>query len=735
MVADALKDAEWDHNPDIELGMIYYLGYPIEWPDGEIFGTICVLDVKDNPKATSYAELIFEFKEAIQTDLLVVLQLAEREQLIEKLQDQNEHLQKKVAERTAKLQNAYEDLIVTYKELKESENKFRTLFENANDAIYLADLNGQFLEVNKVACDQLGYTQSELLQMKPQDIDSFDDVAQVEDRINRLIQHEHTLFETVHNQKDGSTIPVEVNIRLLDYMGKKTILGISRDITKRKKTEESLQESEEKFRSMFQYSAAGMAVFSSDGNILQVNSALWQFLGYSEDELLQLTAFDPIHPDDREDVRSFFEELVLGKRQYLHFEKRFVRKDGSIVWGHASAVLLHSSRNNSFCVMALVQDITDRKKAEVALKESEKKYSKIVENGNDGIVIIQDGLIKYANSKAAEITGRTKEEIIGKSSLEFVAKESRKWIQQREKERFEYGKVFPDKFELYGICKDGSKVPIEYSSSLIEYEGRPAAMSIVRDITERKINEKLFIEKTKVEATSRAKSEFISTMSHEMRTPLTIIIGYADLLYLQNFGELNQKQKNYVGTILESAKHLLALINDTLDLSKIEASKMELNIEEVSINDVIDDVRTTLMPLTSSKNIDILANVNTDIATIKVDKMKFKQILYNFVSNALKFTPEKGTITIETRPVSNMIQIDVIDTGIGISEENMKELFQPFQQVNNHETREQRGTGLGLTLVKKFVEMHGGEVWVQSEVGKGSTFGFTMPIDSESTFN
>ncbi|UGV41433.1 PAS domain S-box protein [Methanococcoides orientis] len=483
LVTDALKDTEWNHNPDIELGMIYYLGFPIEWPDGEIFGTICVLDTKDNPKATSYSELIFEFKEAVETDLHVVLQLSKREQLVERLQDQSNHLQQIVTERTAKLQKAYEDLTITYEELKGSENKFRTLFENANDAIYVTDLNGQFLEVNQVACDQLEYTRSELLHMNPQDIDSIDDVAQVEARINQLLQHGHAFFETVHNRKDGSTIPVEVNIRLIDYMGKKAILGIS------------------------------------------------------------------------------------------------------------------------------------------------------------------------------------------------------------------------------------------------------------RDITERKINEFLLVEKAKAEATARAKSEFISTMSHEIRTPLTVIIGYADLLGMQSFGTLNKEQESYVQNILESGTHLLALINDELDLSKIEASKMELYIEEVSIPDIIDDVRTKLMPLTLSKNIDIRTNVNPDIVTIKADKMKFKQILYNFVSNALKFTPEKGTITIKTRPMNNMIQIDVIDTGIGISEENMKELFQPFKQVSNFETREQHGTGLGLTLVKKIVELHGGEVLVESEVGKGSTFGFTMPIDPESISN
>ncbi|WP_445475851.1 ATP-binding protein [Methanococcoides methylutens] len=281
--------------------------------------------------------------------------------------------------------------------------------------------------------------------------------------------------------------------------------------------------------------------------------------------------------------------------------------------------------------------------------------------------------------------------------------------------------------------KDGTEFSVAISSHFIRDEvGNPIClMASFVDITERKIKEKLLIEKTKAEASSRAKSELLSTMSHEIRTPLTIIIGYSDLLDMQEIGKLNQKQASCVETILESGHHLLSLINDTLDLSKAEAHKMELYIEEFSIPDVIDDVRVALIPLTSSKNIDLLANVNSDIATIKADKKKFKQILYNLVSNALKFTPEKGTITIKTHPVNNMVQFDVIDTGIGMSEENVKGIFQPFQQINNPETRGQQGTGLGLALIKKFVEMHSGEVWVKSELGKGTIFSFTLPLNQE----
>ena len=637
-----------------------------------------------------------------------------------------------VAERTAELQKAHDDLKLAYEELKGSENKFRTLFNHASDAIGIYDLDGQFMEVNQTACEILGYDRAEMLRMAPMEVDVPEYAAKIPALIKEVSQNGHKISETIISRKDSSTFPAEMSSCLIDYGGIPAILSSVRDITERKKTEEALQDSEEKFRSMFQHSAAGMAVFSSDGDILQVNPSLWQFLGYSKDELLQLSAFDPIHPDDREDVRSFFEELVLGKRQFFHFEKRFVHKDGSIVWGHASAVLLHSSRNNSFCVLALVQDITERKNAEVALKASEKKYFTIVEKGNDAIIIVQDDLIKYENKKAKELFGYTKEEIIGKSPYEYIAKEDRKRVLEFATKLQIEGKI-PNKFEFYAISKDGKKVPIEANFSLIEYEGKPAVMAIDRDMTEHKINEKILIEKTKAEASNHAKSEFLASMSHDLRTPLNAIIGFSEMLNMQDFGPLNEKQQRYVGNVLNSGKYLLSLINDILDLSKVEAHKMELYIEEFSIPDVIDEVISTLVTLASNKNINLIDNVDTVLIKMNADKKIFKQILYNFVSNSIKYTPENGTVTIEAYSVDNSIIINIIDNGIGISNENMKELFQPYQQINNLETREQLGTGLGLTLVKKFVELHGGEIWVDSEVGKGSTFGFSIPTSLKST--
>jgi signal transduction histidine kinase len=291
----------------------------------------------------------------------------------------------------------------------------------------------------------------------------------------------------------------------------------------------------------------------------------------------------------------------------------------------------------------------------------------------------------------------------------------------------------PSKFEFSAISKDGRKVPIEANYSLIEYEGKPAIMAIGKDITERKINEKILVEKTKAEASNRAKSEFLASMSHDLRTPLNAIIGFSEMLNMQDFGPLNKKQQRYVGNVLNSGKYLLSLINDILDLSKVEAHKMELYIEEFSIPDVIDEVISTLVTLASNKNINLIDNVDTVLIKMNADKKIFKQILYNFVSNSIKYTPENGTVTIEAYSVDNSIIINIIDNGIGISDENMKELFQPYQQINNLETREQLGTGLGLTLVKKFVELHGGEVWVESEVGKGSTFGFSIPTSLKST--
>ncbi len=248
------------------------------------------------------------------------------------------------------------------------------------------------------------------------------------------------------------------------------------------------------------------------------------------------------------------------------------------------------------------------------------------------------------------------------------------------------------------------------------------------DITERKKAAKFLHEKELAETASRTKSEFLANMSHELRTPLNSIIGFSDLLIEQLFGELNEKQLRYVNNISTNGKQLLSLINDLLDFSKIEAGKMELNYEKFSLQETLAEIKSLMSPIASEKEIEINIDVDLEIPEIRADRNKFIQVMENLLSNAIKFSPRKGTIEVNGALKGNMVRVGVKDEGIGIEKEDRERLFKPFSQIDSFAAKKYQGTGLGLVLVKKIVQLHGGHVWFESETGKGSTFGFSIPL-------
>ncbi len=231
-----------------------------------------------------------------------------------------------------------------------------------------------------------------------------------------------------------------------------------------------------------------------------------------------------------------------------------------------------------------------------------------------------------------------------------------------------------------------------------------------------------------LEKANRLKSEFLATMSHELRTPLNSIIGFAEVLKDEVVGTLSAEQKEYLSDIHGSGQHLLNMINSILDLSKIEAGKLELHYEEFPVKEAINEVLNTIIGFSNKKGIRINTHIHEDVPSITVDKVKFKQIMFNLLSNAVKFTPENGRVTINASLMNQHVQIAVSDTGIGIKSEDMDKIFEAFRQLDASYARHYEGTGLGLTLTKRLIELHGGKIWVISEFGKGSTFTFTLPI-------
>ncbi len=244
-------------------------------------------------------------------------------------------------------------------------------------------------------------------------------------------------------------------------------------------------------------------------------------------------------------------------------------------------------------------------------------------------------------------------------------------------------------------------------------------------------NEELARKNEELTHLDELKSDFMATMSHELRTPLTSIIGYSDMMLAGMTGELNEKQTDFTQSILQSGETLLGLINDILDLTKIEAGRLELNYETVDLRAALLAVLPVVKPRARDKRIRISTFLPTDLPPVWADPGKLNQILLNLLTNGVKYTHENGSVSVEARPQGELVEIWVTDTGIGISKEDQERIFHRFTQVDSSATRTQGGTGLGLAITRELVELHGGTLRVQSKLGKGSSFIFTMPISSK----
>jgi len=281
--------------------------------------------------------------------------------------------------------------------------------------------------------------------------------------------------------------------------------------------------------------------------------------------------------------------------------------------------------------------------------------------------------------------------------------------------------------ELIGGLTVFRKTPGAFASATVELLETFATQSALA-IQNARLFHEIADKGRQLEAASRHKSEFLANMSHELRTPLNAILGFSEVLAERMFGEVNEKQAEYLQDILSSGRHLLSLINDILDLSKVEAGRLELELGRFHLPTALDNALTLVRERATRHGIRLTQSVDEQVGDIVADERKVKQILLNFLSNAVKFTPEGGRVGVTATAAEKAITIAVSDTGIGIAPEDQAAIFEEFRQVGREDARKQEGTGLGLTLAKKFVELHGGRIWVESQVGQGSTFSFTLPV-------
>ena len=731
--------------------------------------------------------------------------------------------------------------------MKERDLMYRALIESSADAVYVLK-DKKLLLVNSAWCNMFGYSKEEALS------DKFDIMTIVAPESREFISKkfavkpekkpDSSFYELKGVTKDNRVIDLEVKVNKIFWNNERVYQGIYRDITEKKKAELALKESEEKFRKLVEKSLVGVYIIQ-EGKFRYVNPRLSGIFGYSVDELINKKGpSDLTYPDDREVVNNNVDSRLSGKIESIAYSFRGVKKDGNIIFVDVFGT--RSSLGGKPAVIGTLLDRTESKKAEEALRDSEKKYRTIIESASDAIVVVDIGnrTIVDVNEQAEKLTGRSREELIGKSHLILHPQEySDIYSVAFTEVVMDDQKLSPE--EVLVQHKDGYVIPVEISAGRSTLGGKTVIQGIFRDLRERKkveeeirklsraveqspsaivitntdgnieyvnphfcrvtgysqeevigqnprilksgktsdseykdmwetisagkewrgefhnrkkngelyweqasispirddkgnvthfiaikeditgkkkMQEELLIAKEKAEESDRMKSEFLSQMSHEIRTPLNVILSYNSFLQEELTGKISEDIRLSFNSIDSAGKRLLRTIDMILNLAAIQKGNVEIAFEPVNLGNIIVRIGREFELQAREKNLYLKMNVPAENVIIKGDDYLVSEIFQNILNNALKYTNSGGIEVNTTILDDKRIRVDISDTGIGISEKYLPRLFLPFTQEESGYTRKFEGNGLGLALVKSYLDLLKAEITVSSEKEKGTTF-------------
>ncbi|KXS44869.1 MAG: multi-sensor signal transduction histidine kinase [Methanolobus sp. T82-4] len=534
-------------------------------------------------------------------------------------------------------------------------------------------------------------------------------------------------FETALEVLRVITIPV-----ILVYPIGTVLLGtLLNQRTARNEAQQALRESEARIKHIYNNVPVGIFRTDSSGKVLSVNPEMAHIVGCDSPEEAKEHYTDLgkqlyVNSERREE----FVKMLKKEGSVQNFEYEAQRKDGKRLWLLMNAKI-SAEAENGFVIDGFTMDITERKMADFRIRESEEKFRAIFEQAATGICQADlEGKIIQFNDRFCKITGYPAEELMKVNFRDITHPDD------LPKELELVAEVVAGKRKNYSIekrylHKSGSSVWVSVNVSIVSSsEGRPLYfLAVAEDIAERKeAEEQMLRARLAAEEANRYKNELLANANHELRTPLSSIIGFSDIILSDMSDNLNQSQKKYLSHVNQSGKLLLKVISKMLDISRIESGGMDLHFEKFRPGPMVEEVIQGIESMASIKNITLNVDMDTDIQEMTADKGKVQAILYNLLENSLKFTPSKGEVTLKIREKGEYLQISVTDNGIGIQDKDIDRIFDPFVQVDGSSTRKQGGTGLGLMLVKEYASMHNGEVSVKSEYGRGSTFIFTIPV-------
>ncbi|MEY2575682.1 MAG: hypothetical protein QOF80_1169 [Verrucomicrobiota bacterium] len=483
------------------------------------------------------------------------------------------------------------------------------------------------------------------------------------------------------------------------------------------------------FRELFEGAPIGMALLALDERFLRVNASFCRMVGYSNEELRQRTAEGITFADDIETGRQLAQSLVQGTARFTG-DKRYIHKNGEILWVSRTASIIRDEQGEPRHFLLMVEDISERKASEAALEKSRRDLQAalvanqlVMDNSQDVICTIDEqGCFLSVNAACEELWGYEAVELIGRRYIDFVFPDDRPMTDAAAKGMLETGKV-TDFVNRY-VRKDGTLVDVLWS---VTWSAKDRIMfCVAHDVTDRARIEKALREaKEEADRANHAKSDFLSRMSHELRTPLNSILGFGQLLDRQSPTETQRPRIRY---ILSAGRHLLNLINEVLDISRIEAGTLQLSVEPVCLEEAIGEALDLMRPLAAERTIVLASNCSADTATyVLADRQRLKQVLLNLLSNAVKYTAVKGCVTVSFADSGkDLTRISVRDTGAGIPVDKLARLFTPFDRLGA-ERSSVEGTGLGLALCQRLVHAMNGSIGVNSTLGSGSVFWLDLP--------
>jgi len=616
--------------------------------------------------------------------------------------------------------------------IQEYNNHLEEIFENSYDYIYLHDKAGNILDVNEVVVKNLGYSKQEILSMNATDFLSIEEnIVEIQGAITETVQTGKVKKPRTYTvkKKDENLIYIEVNTIPLKRKGEiYAILGIGHDVTEFKKVEQKLIESEEKYRFLSENTDDLIVVYNEDLSFSYTNEATHErILGYSMDELRTLSSRTSlIHEDDINQHGEAFQE-GFRKGKFKH-QLRIRHKDGHILWFETKGRTFIDKYGNTK-LLAVSRDITDIKGTELELIESEEKFRTIAEQSLMGIIILQDGVYKYFNKAVANIIGYTVDEIQKWEAYEFkkfIFPDDSEFVmeQARKKQLGEPDVVIHYQYRIKK--KNGLVIWVDNYSKTINYKGKPADFVMIIDINEKIEAEQLIIEENKrLLELHELRKDIITRVSHELKTPMTSIYGAIQILTKLDLEEISEEAQKYVEIGHRGCLRLKELIDNLLDVSRLDAKKLELKLQKENLVEIIVDCVKDMKYLATNRQLKMILELPEEIY-IDIDKLRFRQVLSNIILNAIKNTPKEGNIFITLDEKSDYTDIHIKDTGIGLTEKEKEKLFGKFGKIERYGMDlgvDIEGSGLGLYISKEIVDLHGGQILVESEGrNKGSTF-------------